>query len=137
VNRFNGPQHTKFFRLRCKREPAHGISFFLAPEIIPQPPFATIKGPVEQRLLSVGKVTDASPQRQRRDAGGTVGAGGRLDAEVVRAGVAAGLGAGEPRWRDAPTDSKMLALYGRNCEGVDLQSNLTTCPATPISERCQ
>jgi len=36
-----------------------------------------------------------------------------------------------------PTDSKMLALYGRNGEGVDLQSNLTTCPATPIGERCQ
>jgi len=37
----------------------------------------------------------------------------------------------------APTDSKTLALYGRNGEGVDLQSNLTTCPATPIGERCQ
>jgi hypothetical protein len=33
-------------------------------------------------------------------------------------------------------DAKMLALYGRNGEGVDLQSNYESCPATAAGQNC-
>ncbi len=39
--------------------------------------------------------------------------------------------------RIEPNDQKTLALYGRNGEGVDLQSNYSSCPAAATTESCR
>ena len=52
---------------------------------------------------------------------------GARDATVALANRGPALGAG---------DAKTLALYGRTGEGVDLQSNYSTCPSVAAGESC-
>ena len=52
---------------------------------------------------------------------------GARDAIVALANRGPALGA---------SDAKTLALYGRTGEGVDLQSNYSSCPSVAVGESC-
>ncbi|MET0208070.1 MAG: hypothetical protein ABW220_03465, partial [Burkholderiaceae bacterium] len=65
------------------------------------------------------------------------GGAGRLGERDVRASVVSAaieLHNGGPALE--PASSKMVSIHGRNGEGVSMQSNYTSCPATPSGQRC-